>query len=300
MRQNTVYFEAASYGEIVHQAFVVEQNAEVYSRTSKGLFIKGESKWLVFLSRESHRNPLTINLPQHLEIQRRCDKHDKVFIQPGHLFFQKQNISISILNPYRMWVVPKIHTNPTKDHLLSILSNLKNNYGQVGKNLNRDTYIGLLGNLIGDKKDGNLPVSEKQILRDIQCLINSFKNDDEPLKWLSKFLGRGKGLTPSGDDYIIGFLLILNRYGKGLVDNLDEINHEIVEIAYQKTNTLSANLIECASSGKADERLISFSQLLITKTLLEKNDFNELATYGSSSGFDSFIGMVSGIQALLQ
>lgn len=295
MKKKPIYVEATSYGEVVHQAFSARQNAVIFSRTSKGLFIKGESRWMVFLSKEPHRSPLTINLPLHSEIHNKCNRHDRVLIELNRLFFPQLNIGVSIIDPKKMWINPKKHAFPADGHFLLLLSNLKVIAEQLGKNQSRNTYIGLLQNLIEDKNTADLYASQRKILEDIRSLIASLREDDKPLIRLSKFLGKGSGLTPSGDDFIIGFLLILNRYGKDLVNSLDALNHGMVKTAYQKTNTLSANLIECAASGKADERLVSLCDLLMNKTILEKKDFDELSTYGSSSGFDSFIGMISGM-----
>src|SRR5690606_30402866 len=71
-----------------------------------------------------------------------------------------------------------------------------------------------------------------------------------------RLLGLGRGLTASGDDFILGFLLLRNRWPANHADAswAQTLNQAIVDAAYARTTTLSANLIECATRGESDER----------------------------------------------
>jgi hypothetical protein len=106
-------------------------------------------------------------------------------------------------------------------------------------------------------------------------------------------LGMGAGLTPSGDDLALGFLLALNRWGGVLAPGLDlkSLNLEIVQGAYERTTTLSANLIDCASQGQADERLILGLDGLLSEAYGPAICAASLAGWGNSSGVDALVGM---------
>jgi hypothetical protein len=110
-------------------------------------------------------------------------------------------------------------------------------------------------------------------------------------------LGAGPGLTPSGDDFTIGYLLALNRWGHLLSspDNLSVINQQIVSAAYQKTTTLSANLIECAALGLADQRLINALDWLVAGTGHDIGVIDDLLSWGSSSGGDVLVGFAAAL-----
>ena len=75
------------------------------------------------------------------------------------------------------------------------------------------------------------------------------------LTGLTGLLGQGRGLTPSGDDIVIGLLLMLNRWHSDR--DWAVTNRSVIEVAYQRTTAISANLIECAAAGQGDERLIN-------------------------------------------
>ncbi|MBI5348552.1 MAG: DUF2877 domain-containing protein [Chloroflexi bacterium] len=109
------------------------------------------------------------------------------------------------------------------------------------------------------------------------------------LQSLISNLGLGPGLTPSGDDVVIGFLLTLNRYGHYAHNDL------FIQESKRRTTTLSANLIECAAQGLADERLIRLIDCIFTG---DKNDraLDEMLGWGESSGFNVLKGMALAIK----
>jgi hypothetical protein len=118
---------------------------------------------------------------------------------------------------------------------------------------------------------------------------------------LSQLLGQGNGLTPLGDDFIIGFLLGLNCWQPYINPILDlaSINHHLTELAYKSTTTLSANLIECATKGLSDERLVEACDQLATSPTPPYSAINRLLTWGNSSGPAAFAGLVAAFSHLL-
>ena len=116
---------------------------------------------------------------------------------------------------------------------------------------------------------------------------------------LCDLLGVGEGLTPSGDDYVSGVFLSLNRWRDVLIPNEDlvSLNQQVVETAYQATTTLSANLIECAAMGQSDERLIKAIDYLICGGAQKDAVVIDLINWGSSSGVDTFAGIATILSA---
>ena len=74
-------------------------------------------------------------------------------------------------------------------------------------------------------------------------------------------------------------------------DALMAFNQRVVESAYQRTTTISANLIECAANGEADERLINVIDGLVTGTPSRDDCVEGVIGWGNSSGLDALIGM---------
>ena len=111
------------------------------------------------------------------------------------------------------------------------------------------------------------------------------------------FLGRGRGLTPAGDDLILGLALAASRWpalfwpspgGAALAGGLGP---RLPALAYRKTTLLSAGLIECACDGQADERLIAALDGLLTGSPGLEQCAKNLLSWGSSSGSDALAGI---------
>jgi hypothetical protein len=100
-------------------------------------------------------------------------------------------------------------------------------------------------------------------------------------------------LTPSGDDLVIGLLLSLNRCRDAVWPREDrhKLNRQVVAAAYRNTTTLSANLIECAALGQADERLINAVDSIAYGVVRGPQVVDDLLGWGNSSGVDALAGM---------
>jgi hypothetical protein len=116
-------------------------------------------------------------------------------------------------------------------------------------------------------------------------------------QFILSLLGEGDGLTPSGDDFVAAFLLAHQRWGWALCPNHDPgtLDQTVVEAAYQRTTRLSANLIECAANGQADERLIAALDWLVCRTSLDTSVIDALLDWGNSSGCDVLTGFIASL-----
>jgi hypothetical protein len=73
--------------------------------------------------------------------------------------------------------------------------------------------------------------------------------------------------------------------------DIEALNRSVVHKAYSPTTTLSANLIECATLGQADERLISALDSLLSGQPGTDICAANLLAWGNSSGCDALLGM---------
>lgn len=89
--------------------------------------------------------------------------------------------------------------------------------------------------------------------------------------------GRGEGLTPSGDDLLLGYVagLVLFRRSRQLA-------RHIAESAARRTTSLSATLLRHAARGEVPEPV---------HALLERGDAAPLGRWGASSGRELLHGL---------
>lgn len=111
--------------------------------------------------------------------------------------------------------------------------------------------------------------------------------------FIAHFIGRGIGLTPSGDDMLMGILMMnqslgLNHHWKKILMNqLEEIKTTEVSMAYYGA------LLE----GYTSSLFVDFLQAMKEKNLANWDELiNQISKYGHTSGWDTLYG----IQLFLQ
>jgi len=113
-------------------------------------------------------------------------------------------------------------------------------------------------------------------------------------------IGLGGGLTPSGDDWLAGFCLYLERFSITEYEQrgfLNIIGRALQDQVFQKTTTISANRILAARRGWAEE---PFLEVIDTLFSAERQFDPELAgvlvRFGHSSGIDTLLGISAAIR----
>ncbi len=120
-------------------------------------------------------------------------------------------------------------------------------------------------------------------------------NRSEAFQQAARYLvGRGKGLTPSGDDILLGFFLVLKLFGQDA-----GLTQALLDFAAQSTTAVSAAYLKNLVNGSVSEYFQAFCQAVALeypnglRSAIEK-----IKTIGSTSGFDSLLGMSLGIRKL--
>ncbi|SEK52163.1 Protein of unknown function [Carnobacterium iners] len=123
-----------------------------------------------------------------------------------------------------------------------------------------------------------------------------FSNEEKTLKEsMLYFIGRGMGLTPSGDDLLVGLLSIDSGYP--LLD--ERFRSIIIELLETKslTTIVAETYLRYAAQHKYSTTIVSFVGELNENPSGNqlKVDFKTILTNGSTSGLDTMTGMLFGI-----
>ena len=258
-----------SLGAIARRALAQAQQATVWGVTSHGIFLHLSSDWVVFLSFEQFRGPLTLNSNLSPRLFQNLKPGSTVKTCSNMLNFDSLGIEVNTDSAQVWSASPRQAASPA----------------DLAGRFNRLAYI------------------HQEVLAARQDSISSDLISDSTIALspaipvtraaLEKCLGLGEGLTPAGDDLVLGYLLAINRWGDLLCPDQDgpEINQTIRQAAHRKTNTLSANLIECASLGQADERLIQALDGIMTGEPDPDTCVTLLLSWGHTSGTYVLAGM---------
>ena len=134
----------------------------------------------------------------------------------------------------------------------------------------------------------------------IELLITKDKNNNfYNSKIINFFVGRGKGLTPSGDDILTGFtmgLMIFNK--KGIFDKwIKDIN---LIVTKDKTTLVSVAYLKALTKGYVSE---TFLELILS---IDKNSekliceiLDKVKSYGHTSGYDTLFGFYLSLKYLI-
>lgn len=115
-------------------------------------------------------------------------------------------------------------------------------------------------------------------------------------------IGCGPGLTPSGDDFLTGFLAAHFLSNSSLARQIwqQKMGPNVVALARTRTTLVSAELLACAVQGRFSEILYKAWRALpnLHTDCKQNGPVHYLLNWGSSSGTDTIVGLIIGLATL--
>jgi len=300
--------------QITHLGYQAERvinrisNGSVFGNSSRGIYIQPPDDLTLYISFENYRGPLTLNLPGNSVLLDQIKPGNPVIVKKSGFLFPDLNLQVS-LKKAEIW---QLNLDPVKNHLDQ--DQVENVVAQA-KKLSGDKSLFPLLEMVINGDLAPLPDHPGLIERFIPVLnvmrdgiLDQSSETRDILNAMTGLLGAGPGLTPLGDDFILGMLLTQNRWGHLISPNLAQIkkgdstsrpyktlkhqNQIILENAREKTTRLSYSLLTCAVEGCADERILKILDGLIAGEEIRDQDLARLLNWGSSSGIAVLAGMI--------
>ena len=284
-------FRATTAGARAAAALETAQNGAIAGATSRGAFVRCAGEHMLFVTGEAYCGPLTVNLPGPAAraILVRLSAGMAATLGGGQLAVPAAGALFDITGA-EIWSAPA-----PAPAALPAAERAAAARALAAQALTGEAASGFAAWLCEPSEDAPLP-------RALQRLRDALEAHDVPALMTftcDELLGRGRGLTPSGDDCVAGLLLALNRW-RGVLwpgPGLEALDAGIVAAAFQRTTTISASLIECAALGEADVRLIAAVDGIMTGVPGPDRCAAGLRSYGASSGIDTLAGMVAALWA---
>lgn len=290
---------ASDIGWFARQILGSNKSGTVWGNTSKGIFVKFFEKELVFLSYESSRGPFTINIPESANVTlRELDLGTKVeFIPSGTLWFGTLGLKIALdgLDPWK----PAPYSNEITPSILE--KNLEQLTKWITDSVPQGSFSAICMEIATSAN--NLEESQRSLREYLENIARSFKDHDKDafINSSQRIIGFGFGLTPSGDDFLMGMALGVARYSDRIVTLRSFLNWftELSPHIFSGTTLLSSNLFNAALQGSADERLINVFDSIINDELDRTEIISATSSWGSSSGFDATSGFMLFMKAVI-
>lgn len=118
-----------------------------------------------------------------------------------------------------------------------------------------------------------------------KLLASITANDPRPISMSTAWLaGRGAGLTPTGDDVLMGVLFALHVWRSD-----SALTQQIADVAAPRTTAVSANFLQAAAAGEA---VAAWHDLVSAETNTKPAVVERILAVGATSGADAWSGFV--------
>lgn len=281
-------FHAASIGSAVPRD---KFNATIQSLfdSSLNLRLDVEDRLITILISDHHNLPQGIRVDNKIPIQQ-LTVGLKAASRGGILRFDSSNLSID-LRWATIW-----------DGKLSTLTGY---FGQawsiVWQTLNegqRQNKTELNAEDLFRSDKGSLLT--RKFRQSVQKLLNGAKSYDSRIsgKAAHEMIGLGPGVTPSGDDLLIGFLAGLQSMAGNITERrifIETFGNEI-SLYLRETNEISRTYIQHAIHGEFSSSIVTLIEAIQSneEEILISNTKNAMRV-GHSSGMDSITGLLIGL-----
>jgi len=297
MPQDKIIIPGVNLGQFANGLLHRQGNAVPAGISRRGVYLRSPDDTILFLSLEKYRGPLTVNIDFKHATMPEIKSSSSIFLSPTKITFPGEGIQINLENA-KVWN-PSLPSGRLPVEISH--SRLKSAIEGTQQSKERNKYQYLLDSVL----PGNtihIPdlLGFNHHLTEFLASLERSKPTLEG-KELSRLLGLGPGLSPLGDDFILGVILTLNRWKQVLipVQGLKQFNRDLLKDAGNKTTALSASLLSCAIEGAADERLLAVLDSFFSGDESSSRDLNDLLKWGSSSGIGVLAGMVSVVTRLI-
>ena len=109
-------------------------------------------------------------------------------------------------------------------------------------------------------------------------------------------IGLGPGLTPSGDDFLVGFFAVLNIKNSPAC-RFHGLCGAVLDQAEDLTNKISLAAMKTAAHGQVRQSLVDlFNALFDNRSDLDEAVLSRVLDIGSTSGADMMMGILYGLK----
>lgn len=135
-------------------------------------------------------------------------------------------------------------------------------------------------------------------LQALLSLIVQEEKDINPI--LDYWIGRGPGLTPSGDDLMTGICTMLYLLQGNKSQFIKQLDSYLDQYGTERTTQISLEYLLYAARGEFHSHLLDLSnQLLLPWNTTLSNSIAQMKGLGHTSGTDTVIGVLLGMKAVM-
>lgn len=276
---------ANQIGSLAAQALNLGEEStvgQVIATFPNSFYVKTRDDQLLFITNRSLRSPITVNVAYSGSFTDIVKPLEQVYLQDRRLCNSNLSIEITSISDEEEKVL--VDKDPTYLKLMEasvLLSAILSVIENTGSILDQNQLI--VHDSIGDfVRHGLLPLRNKGIPSEFAAAA-----------W--KIIGLGPGFTPSGDDFLLGFLIIYNSLSPAIAR--PPIYLEFEQLA-GRTNWISAKLVDYAQHLQVDDQLLRVIGSMSNAHGDTVTALVALIPRGHTSGIDIATGAVLGLSVV--
>ena len=259
--------------------------------TSKGIFLECGG-YILFITDAPYKSPFNIYVPGFDRLMKILKTGMTFEVNTTGIVFNEQSLQIITTNAEVWMPEPPATIISGQNERLQLLNGVLNSISSIDPTKG---WLFLFNHQAAFP--GNV---EERIQLNTRLFASSYMKGDlkSCLQAASQLLGLGGGLTPSGDDWLAGFILYQACYriaAEKPMDFLQQLTKELLILAVEKTTTISANRILAAGKGWAEEPFLQLLDSLFTCQPVPEHLVQILVNFGHSSGVDTTLGILSSL-----
>ena len=278
-------------GVIAREVLELNNPGAVTGVTSKGIFLRCGNA-ILFITDAPYKSPYNLYIPGYERLTTGLEIVDRFDVENGLINFPEKEIRIDFQNA-EVWVpTPPEHLQTAQPDRIASISHLLQEISVIDP---------AKGWLFLHNSNPDLPTDLRNLINEnTNRFRDAYRNNDlfTCLESAGHLLGLGGGLTPSGDDWLAGFVLYLVRFSSASSvpqPFLRELEQPLLDLASRKTTTISVNRIAAAFRGFAEEPFLQVIDTLFAGGTFPEGLPELLSRFGHSSGVDTTLGIATAI-----
>ena len=282
-------------GAAAAEVLGTKADGSVLGVTSRGAFLRVEDR-IIYLTSANYLSPFNLTLAGGDQRFERLAPGDKFNIEDGRIRFPARQVTVHT-------ATAEVWHPPLPVPFRATTADQRQRSERIAARLNEiDPGKGFL---FLSRPLEEFKLADHVRIHQAACEIATAYRAKDLARFMAAagvLVGTGGGLTPSGDDFLTGFLLYHFRrvLSTGLNDDfLEEWCDEVTRLAFQKTTTISANRLMFTKRGWSEDIFLTLLDHFFDPAVLFDDDLIQLLTeIGHSSGVDTFMGIDYAIRSL--
>jgi hypothetical protein len=277
------------------EAFAAAQTGSVLGTSSKGIFLQ-IGAYVLFITNAPYKSPFNIYVPGFDRLMDSLKQGEDFEVTIESVHFKHFGASILIDNVETWTPEPSLALDTDQKTRKKRIELILDDIAEIDPNKG---WFFL--HTESDLPEVSSDFIKQRIWEGTQKFTGAYREGEleQCLDAAESLLGLGGGLTPSGDDWLAGFFLYLERFSLAVnthPDFLHNLGSALQDLAFQKTTTISANRIMAARRGWAEEPFLEVIDTLFSAERQFDPDLaGLLVRFGHSSGVDTLMGITAAI-----